>query len=138
MNKKIIVLLFCLLTTIVGFGQVKKIVTDVYGDFETAVKVGNEAFVTISSKGEVLDTEINGNIYYNSSGKVSSIGGVNFYYNSSGKVSSIGGVNFYYNSSGKVSSIGGNNFHYNSNGKLSSGKTSFTHSGISFRVTGGN
>ena len=36
-------------------------------------------------------------IYYNSSGKVKSVGNVNIFYNYSGKVKSVGGVNIYYN-----------------------------------------
>lgn len=98
--------MFCLFVSITGFAQVGKVITDVYGTFEIVVKVGEDAFVTISSSGEVLDTEINGS--------------------------------FYYNGSGKISSIGNNSFYYNGSGKLSSGNTSFVHSGVSFRVTGGN
>jgi hypothetical protein len=134
MKRSIFTLLCYLFISITGFAQVKKVITDVEGNFEVVVKVGNDAFVTISSEGEILDTEINGSFYY-SGGKISSIGGIRFYY-FGGKVSSIGGVSFYY-SGGKISSIGGNSFYYSS-GKLSSGNTSFTSNGILFRVKNGN
>ena len=60
------------------------------------------------------------NVYYNSLGKVSSVGNVNIYYNSLGKVRSVGNVNIYYNSLGYIRSVGGMSIYYNSLGYVSS------------------
>ena len=59
-------------------------------------------------------------IYYNSSGKVKSVGNVNITYNYSGKVKSVGGVSIYYLNSGKVKSVGGVSVYYNNSGKVKS------------------
>ena len=159
MKRSIFTLLFCVLTSITGFAQVKKIVTDVNGNFEIVVRVGEDKSVTINEYGDVIDTEINGAIsYYSSTGKIWKIGSTEFnYYSSTGKIWKVGSIEFnyysstgkiwkvgstefnYYSSTGKIWKIGSTEFnYYSSTGKLSSGNRSFTHNGISFRVTGGN
>lgn len=102
-----------------GFSQIKKVNIDVYGDFEVVIKV-EDGSVTISAFGEVVDVELNGNVGYNMSGKINSVGGTSIKYNMSKKVSAIGNISIGYNMSGKISSVGSISIGYNMSGKISS------------------
>jgi len=143
-----------------ALSQVKKVNTDIFGDFEVIVKIDNGT-VTISSTGEIIDVDMDGsvNYYYNDyperNGKIKSNGSTtfNYYYSDyperNGKIKSIGStsINYYYSDyperNGKIKSIGAASFNYyyndypERNGKLASGERVSISDGITFKLKGG-
>src|SRR6218665_462072 len=129
-----------------------KVNIDISGTFEATLTIATGT-ISISSTGVITDIQLPGNLSYNMSGKVSSIGGIaisynmsgkvssiagsTISYNMSGKVSSIGGTAINYNMSGKISSVGGIAFNYNMSGKISSGNRTVISNGITFSLIGG-
>jgi len=99
--------------------NLEKVKINVTGIFDLTIGSDNGTII-INSVGEIVDVEIGGQVSYNMSGKISSIGNIAFNYNMSGKVSSIGNVSVNYNMSGKVSSVGNVPVNYNMSGKVSS------------------
>jgi hypothetical protein len=99
--------------------KIIKINIEVSGTYDVTISAGNGT-ISINSIGEIVSIELDGNISYNMSGKVSSVGNISIGYNMSGKVSSIGNISIGYNMSGKVSSVGNFSIDYNMSGKVSS------------------
>ena len=111
--------------------NIEKVKINIGGIFDVIIG-NNNGTITISSMGEIIEVEIGGNVSYNMSGRISSVGNISINYNMSGKVSSIGNTSINYNMSGKVSSIGNVSINYNMSGKVSS----FGNVSINYNMSG--
>ena len=152
MKKVILSLLIGFLLIESTFSQIKKVNVDVDGFFEIVVKV-NDGSISVNQIGEIVDVELGGDvdynysrqissvgsvsIGYNYSGNISSVGSTSLGYNYSGNISSVGSTSIGYNYSGKVSSIGSTSYGYNYSGKISSGNRVVSINGITFSLKGG-